>query len=357
VSTSPSPAVIPALDGVRGLAIASVMWFHLAPRQAPGGWMGMSVFFPLSGFLVTRVMLQQRARTGRVDVAGFYGRRARRLLPALYVLLIVVLAWSAVSGRWTTDDLRAALSAVFYVNNWWQLHHTVDYWALFRSGASPFEHLWSLSVEEQFYLVWPLLAWVATATRRPHRNLAVVAATLSLAGCALGVWLGHRGVSMTGIYYHTVVRGGELMAGAALAVVIAAKPALLAHRRAWLEGMAMATLGGMVIVWCRLDASAAHFVARGGMFVTGIGTCIIIAAALAPGILTDWLSCRPLRWLGTRCYGLYLWHWPVVVLVNERSIDLHGSLLLVVRLALTLAATVPSFWWVEQRFRPRRPST
>ena len=145
---------VPALDGIRGLAILSVVWFHFLPGQMPGGWMGMSIFFPLSGFLVTRLLLDG-IEQHHVDVLAFWERRARRLLPALWVMLAITSMLVVVHRRWGSTDTGATLSSLLGVNNWWQISHSVDYWAALRSGASPFEHLWSLSVEMQFYLVLP----------------------------------------------------------------------------------------------------------------------------------------------------------------------------------------------------------
>lgn len=345
---------VPALDGVRALAIVAVMAFHFAPDAVPGGWMGMSIFFPLSGFLVTRMLLRDRAVAGRVRLRRFWGRRARRLLPALFVMLAITSALVVLRDGWSRSDTGAVVSAVFYVNNWWQLAQSVDYWAAFSGAESPFEHLWSLSVEEQFYLVWPLLmALVTWRAKRPLRAVALSAVAISLLGAAWGWWLGAGDRSVTAIYYHTGVRAGELLAGAALAVAHHTRP------HWWRTAGVLQLTAGVVVaidvvLWLQLDRAAESFVAHGGMFVVGIGTCVLIAVALVDGTTSTVLSTPVLVWLGTRCYGLYLWHWPVTVFVDERSTGWSGLPLTLLRIALTLAATVLSWWWVEMPWR-RRP--
>jgi peptidoglycan/LPS O-acetylase OafA/YrhL len=354
--TSPTRAdgTLLALDGVRALAIVAVVAFHFAPGAVPGGWMGMSIFFPLSGFLVTRMLLRDREASGRVRLGRFWERRARRLLPALFVMLAVTSALVVVRDGWSADDTGAVLSAVFYVNNWWQLAQSIDYWAAFSGAASPFEHLWSLSVEEQFYLVWPpVIALMVWRARRPLRAVGLAALTIALAGAAWGLWLGAAGRSMTAIYYHTGVRAGELLAGAALAVAHHARPG-------WFRPSTLLQVAAGVVLaidlglWLRLDAGADDLVAHGGMFLVGLGTCVVIAASLTGGSVGEALSVPVVVWLGTRCYGLYLWHWPVAVFVDERSAGVDGLLLALLRVAITLAATVLSWWWVETPWR-RRP--
>lgn len=353
-STTRPDGTLPALDGVRALAIVAVVAFHFAPDAVPGGWMGMSIFFPLSGFLVTRMLLRDREASGRVRLRRFWERRARRLLPALFVMLVATSAMVVLRDGWSADDTGAVLSAVFYVNNWWQLAQSVDYWAAFSGAASPFEHLWSLSVEEQFYLLWPLvISLVVWRAGRPIRAVGAAAVAIALAGCAWGLWLGDAGRSMTAIYYHTGVRAGELLAGAALAVLHHARSGWF-RPSTMLQVAAGAVLAVDLGLWLRLDAGADDLVARGGMFLVGLGTCVVIAASLTGGSVGDALSVPVVVWLGTRCYGLYLWHWPVAVFVDERSTGLDGVALGFLRVAITLAATVLSWWWVETPWRRRR---
>src|SRR5581483_186633 len=232
--TEPRVHLVPALDGVRGVAVGLVVLFHLRPDLLPGGWVGMSIFFSLSGFLITRLLLTEVQRDGTVSLRRFWIRRARRLLPALYALLAAVAVVLVVHGTWTARVRGATWSSLLYVNNWWQLHHATDYWAQFDTTRPPFEHLWSLSVEEQFYVAWPLVVFAATRwARRPLAAIGVAATVITVWGVAFGLAMAHFGWGgMTAQYYNTFVRAAELLAGGLLAVVLAARPDLWSTARA-----------------------------------------------------------------------------------------------------------------------------
>jgi peptidoglycan/LPS O-acetylase OafA/YrhL len=346
---------IPGLDGIRGLAILLVLVFHLRPDVLPGGWIGMSVFFPLSGFLITGLLISAIGRNGRVGLRTFWFRRARRLFPALYVVLATIAVVLVIGGAWTSAHRGATLSSVLYVNNWWQIAHSTDYWAQFGATRSPFEHLWSLSVEEQFYIVWPVLvAVIARWSRRPVRMALITAAFLTVAAGAYGVVIGNLGdKGMTAIYYNTFVRGGELLAGSLLALWLAS------NRRALTSPTArrVLDLASPVLLLCIvlgavvLDDTSNQFVADGGMFVAGLVTVVIIAAVVRGARLGAVLGLSPIRWMGTRCYSLYLWHWPIIVLVTTQNSGLRGWNLTLLQSALIVAATVLTFWLVEEPIR------
>lgn len=345
-----------ALDGIRGVAVGLVVWLHLRAEQMPGGWVGMSVFFPLSGFLMTRLILNERQHSGgNVSLGRFWRRRARRLLPAHYVMLAIVAALLIAGGTWASNDGGAVVSSLLYSNNWWQLSHSVDYWSQFSSRLSPFEHLWSLSVEEQFYVLWPMIAVVVLRTaRRPLRTLWIVSCVLAAVGAAYGLALARfRWDGTTAIYYNTGVRGGELLAGSALAVLFAARPMIWssARARSALDIAAAVCLAGIGYTALTLSASASRFIADGGMFVAGLATTVIIASAMRGGAVETLLSRSPLRWLGTRCYSLYLWHWPIIALATRESTGLHGWWLTALQLVLMSATTVLSYWLVEEPIR------
>ena len=354
----PNPAHIRALDGIRGVAVVFVIWFHFRRSELPGGWIGMSIFFPLSGFLITRQLVIERLRSGRISVSRFWVRRARRLLPALYVVLALVGLIVLVGDRPAGGLVGDSVSSLLYVNNWWQLRHTVAYWQQFSGRASPLEHLWSLSVEEQFYIVWPIVViGVLRIFRGSLAALKVVLACGCLAGAFYGVILSrHGGADITPVYYNTFVRTAELAAGSLLAVIMVTRKRRspsTTRARLGLEIIAVGCLIALTFLALTLDRGTTGFVSNGGMFAAGLATCVLIAAAHQNGPVARTLSRAPLAWSGTRCYSLYLWHWPVFVFMTHRDTGLTGWWLTAVQVIVTVSAAVLSYWLIELPFRSR----
>jgi peptidoglycan/LPS O-acetylase OafA/YrhL len=312
------------LDGLRGFALLLVLWFHFRGGEMPGGWVGICVFFPLSGFLITRLLVRELGSTERVDLKAFWSRRARRLMPALIAMLAVMPAIAWASGFSAGSVFGAVGSTLAYANNWWQLSESTDYWAQFHGEVQPFEHLWSLSVEEQFYVVWPIIVFgVWKLARRPHRAL-------------LGL---------------CVVVG----VGAAIAVIVSAKPHLLPRGRAGRFADVAGWIGlGIVLTTAIVLDDSPTFIDRGGMFLVSLAGCASIIGCLTGGSLARALEWPVVKWLGTRSYGLYLWHWPIFVVVTEESVGLSGWWLTGVHASLTVACAVLSHWLVEERWRAKR---
>jgi peptidoglycan/LPS O-acetylase OafA/YrhL len=342
-----------ALDGIRGFAVASVVWFHFRPTDVPGGWTAICIFFPLSGFLITRLVVQELMGTRGLALKKFWIRRARRLLPAMFATLLAITPIAVLLGHGWDHARGAVWSTILYINNWWQLGQHVDYWAQLEGHVSPFEHLWSLSVEEQFYVAWPLIVLgVWMVSKRPLRNLLITCCTLMTAGVAIGFARAAADAEVTVIYYDTMVRSAEILAGATLAVVLAARPQWFSSERGIRTCNAvgwcgLATLVGLSLI---LGTKPNGFIESGGMFLTSIAACATIAGCLVRQSLATALSGRLLTWLGTRSYGIYLFHWPIFVFVNEETVGLEGWSLTGMHVALTVAAAVLSYYLVEQRW-------
>ncbi len=350
---------LPGLDGLRALAIIGVLLYHSGVDWVPGGFLGVDVFFVLSGFLITSLILEEYDRSGRVDFRRFYIRRARRLLPAVFIMLIAVGIAVLLFYRDALSAFREdALATLLYLNNWWYI--VVDQSYFESMGRPPLlKHLWSLSVEEQFYLIWPAVALVLVRRggRPLVRRVAIVIALLSTAWMA---YLAIRGgypldADPSRAYFGTDSHIMGLLVGAALATIW--RPGRLSTT---IPRSAQALVTGIGIAMIATIAGFYLFVGeftpwlyRGGFLALSIFTAVLIAAATHPASpLGALLGVGVLRYLGRRSYGIYLWHWPIFM-VTRPGIDVPWSepVAFVVRIAVTLAIAEISYQLVEMPIR------
>jgi peptidoglycan/LPS O-acetylase OafA/YrhL len=349
----------PALDGIRAVAVLAVIGYHFDYTWLKGGFLGVDIFFVLSGYLITSLLLAEHTRSGTINLVAFWYRRAKRLLPALFVVLVVVAFWIGANASpfelpMRRDDLFWTL---FYGANWHFIASGQDYFAQFAS-ASPLRHTWSLAIEEQFYLAWPIL--IATALWLGRRRPAVVA-TLCIVGIAastLAMALLYDPGDPSRAYYGTDARAHQLLVGALLAVLVrqySGRRLLKAAAR----GATIVTVVGAVV----LIAAFALLSDTDSLYYSGLSLVLALTAALVvwgvetvpSGPIARVISLRPFAWIGQISYGLYLWHWPVILAVTSASgpfrllsgsIGLNGE-----RLVLTFAAATASFYLVEQPIR------
>ena len=350
---------LPGLDGLRALAVLAVVAYHLNLGWAQGGLLGVGIFFTLSGYLITDLLLTQYDRTGRLQLADFWLRRARRLLPALFVMLTVVVAWVTLLDRSQLPAIRGAVAAsVGYVSNWWLIAQHSSYFARF-SPPSPLGHLWSLAVEEQFYLIWPWLLWFGlrwfgrrggTGTRP---RLAAATLLLAAASAVAMAMFYHPGYDPTRVYDGTDTRAFGLLIGAALAFVWPSnrlRSDVADGARRILDGAGIAGLTVIfVLIWRTSEYS--EFLYHGGMVLLSVATALVVGAAASPASRVGVaLGCRPLRWIGVRSYGIYLWHFPIIVLTTPadgRETFVRGTL----QVAATVAVAAVSWRFIEEPVR------
>jgi peptidoglycan/LPS O-acetylase OafA/YrhL len=354
-----SQRYMPGLDGLRAIAVLAVIAYHVGLGWAPGGLLGVGVFFTLSGYLITDLLLSQYQSSGRLDLVGFWRRRARRLLPALFVMLAVVAGWVALRQRGQLPALRGAMAAAAgYVSNWWLIAQNSSYFARF-GPPSPLGHLWSLAVEEQFYLIWPWLLWFGlrcTARRSDRsRRALLMAASLVLAAASAGAMIAlyHPGYDPTRVYDGTDTRAFALLIGAALAFACPSNSmsaAISARRRRLLDGAGTAGLLAVgVLIWRTTQYSP--FLYRGGMVALSVATAAVVLAVASPVTrLGRVLGRQPLRWLGVRSYGIYLWHFPIIVLTTP-ALGPPSLARAAVQVAASIAAAALSWRFIEEPIR------
>ena len=348
----------PALDGIRGAAVGAVLLFHGGFAWARGGYLGVSTFFTLSGFLITSLLIAERTSTGRVRLTAFWARRLRRLFPAsAFTLAGISLSALVVDQAWERSLRGDVLAALAQVANWRFLFDDRSYAELFAS-PSPVLHFWSLAIEEQFYWAFPLLAAgvfaVGTGSLRVFGGvLAALLAGSALLTLALG-----SGES-TAIYYATPVRMGEILMGALLAVVVARglPGGDLVRRLAAVAGVG--ALAASVWAWWNIGQDSPKLY-EGGLLVYALVSAALVLSATVPGPIRSLLSVEPLRLLGVISYGVYLVHWPIFLLLDRGRTGLDGKVLFAARLAVTLAVATASYVVVERPirsgWRPRRPA-
>ena len=343
----------PALDGLRAIAVVAVVLYHLQYHWMQGGFLGVDMFFALSGYLITSLLLEEWDRSLGISLGSFWSRRGRRLLPALFLVLGAVAVFAAL--RLPHDELGRirgdGLAALAYVANWRLVITRQSYFDLF-SQVSPLRHLWSLAIEEQFYLVWPLIVMLCLRIGRGSRRLlAVVCASGIIASvAAMAFFYDARDPSRA--YYGTDTRAHTLLVGASLALLLRSRKrsARLASRVAIMAGplAAVACAAAFVLV---PEGSSRFY--QGGSLTFACATAAVVAAAVHDerSRLRRLLSREPLGWIGRRSYGIYLWHWPVIIFVTADRTGLHGIALDGVRVGIIAAAAAASFALVEQPIR------
>ena len=335
---------LPGLDGMRALAVVAVMVYHANADWLPGGYLGVEVFFVISGYLITLLLIAEKERTSTVDMKHFWFRRARRLLPALFTLLIAITIWTSLFDREALGKLRGdVIAALLYVSNWYQIWTGAGYTA--ANEFAPLRHLWSLAVEEQFYVVWPLVMFVLLKGGSRH----VAGLSRWLVGAAVFITLVVAFVYTSGpigtpevtpdaywsiagreiskfdwSYLGTFSRASGLLLGAAFAMVWRPVAVMRGPLRTKGHLLDLVALVGLLILsamvwwmWLISPSGGNPFLFRGGFLLCAIGTLMMVAAVTHERAATSRvLSIPVLLWIGTRSYGLYLYHWPIYQIIR-----------------------------------------
>ena len=348
----------PALDGLRALAVLSVMIYHGFIGWGRGGFLGVDLFFVLSGYLITTLMLLERESTGSISLGAFWYRRAKRLLPALFLVLGWVAIYAAIYAE--PEQLhslrRDALATLAYVANWNFIASGQSYFDAF-STPSPLRHMWSLAIEEQWYLLWPIAAGFGLRWFGPRRRVwPIVLVSLAVASAVAQAALAQGATDTSRAYYGTDVRAHALLLGAAMAFV------MFRHRDSkgrlgvdhhWVQVVGWLGGAGLAAFFVLVDDTD-RWMYNGGFFLAAIASAAIIAGTVTEGphhVLRQLLALPPFPLIGRLSYGLYLWHWPLYVFLTPDRTGLEGYELFGVRVAASFAAAGASYVWMEQPLR------
>lgn len=347
---------IPGLDGLRAFAVLAVIAYHLNMSWADGGFIGVDIFFVLSGYLITSIILPAYGNDISLTFRDFWVRRIRRLLPAATIMIFATVIWVALFNRELMHTVRGdAISSLLYVSNWWFIFHDLSYFDSFGS-PSPLKNLWSLAIEEQFYFIWPIILLLGIYIFKKRERLA--AAVVLCALCS-AIWMSILyvpGGDPSRVYYGTDTRAFELLIGCALALVWPMKrlsgnrlPNSLKHA---LHGTELAAFALLMMSIYFVDEFS-PFLYHGGMLLISIIAAILIACVSHPSSFLGFaLSVKPLRWIGKRSYGIYLWHYPVIVLstpVQEIGNPVYWHV--AIKVAVTFILAELSYRFIEKPIR------
>lgn len=376
---------IPALDGIRALAVVAVIIYHLNPSLAPGGMQGVTVFFVLSGYLITSLLLVEFRDSGRIDFKRFWQRRLRRLVPAVLTVIIVTAALCTGFNHVMLTKMRPdIIPSALFINNWWQIFNHQSYFSAV-GDPSPLTHFWSLAIEMQFYLVWPV-ALLAVLRRRLSRKRIALAVLIVSAASALEMAMLYNPASdPSRVYYGTDTRAFSLLLGAFLALLpqadltgsalklISATPLPGIKRPSggerWTadssggEGatalpvfasdvIGLVGLVGMLLLMAFTDGYSA-FPYRGGILIASLCALMLVSACVQPGsLVAEAFSCRPLVWIGKRSYSIYLWHYPLLLLLNPaHDVTSKPWWAYALQVALVIAVSETCYRFIETPFR------
>ncbi|MGA8745507.1 MAG: acyltransferase family protein [Solirubrobacterales bacterium] len=348
---------MPGIDALRAIAVLAVFFYHSTVGWMPGGFLGVDVFFVISGYLITSLLLSEYRRGGHIRVGRFWLRRARRLLPAVGVFIAVTMLVAAIVEPNRIDSLRGdAIASLLYFANW---HFVFSHQSYFEQFQTPslFRHLWSLSVEEQFYLFWPLV-FAAGMSVLGRRRLIFGVIAGALGSVALAWVLFHPGGDASRVYYGTDTHAVGLLAGVALALAWSPWGLRRGSPGRW-SGPLLDVAGVLALAYIVLSFLQVHdydlSLYHGGYLILAIATTVLIAVLAHPAARLGTLLARgPALWLGLRSYSFYLWHWPVLVLTPVVGIALSKGVLIPLQLAVVLILAELSYRYVELPFRGKR---
>lgn len=346
---------ITGLDGLRAIAVLAVIAYHLNFDWAAGGLLGVTVFFVLSGYLITDLLIAEFVTSDRINFKNFWIRRARRLLPAMFTMLIVVITWVTIFEQSMLDRLEEdTVAAILYVSNWWYIFQDLSYFESF-GPPSLLTHFWSLAVEEQFYILWPLVILLVLKMKVKEGSLFSIMLLGAIASAAAMTMLYEPGTDPSRVYYGTDTRVFSLLLGASLAVIWPSRKlstSLPSEIRWKLDFVGLFALAFIFYMFWSTDQYQ-DFLYQGGMVAMSVASMLVVAVIVHPSSkMNTVLSFKPLRWIGVRSYGIYLWHFPVIVLTSPQwGADAPSLVRTPLQLFLILTFASLSWTFIENPIR------
>lgn len=344
---------ITGFDGIRSLAVVGVILYHLLPTSMKGGYLGVPIFFVVSGYLITDLLRQEWEQDGKINIWQFYVRRMKRLYPGLAFLLITASAYITLFQRGLLNNLRGVVvSSLLYVNNWWQINNGLSYFDRF-ANESPFTHIWSLAVEAQNYLIWPVIFVLLMVFVRKRKWIFYTVLGTSVLSAILMMILYTPGGDPTRVYYGTDTRLFSIWMGSALAFVWPStrlKKNIPKQAKRILNLAGLISLLALILFFFFLDDHYS-FVYYGGMFLVSIFCVILVAVTAHPGASLDrWLTNPVFTWIGKRSYGIYLYQFPVMIFYEAKVSDIADHVLIhtVIEISLILIISELSYRYIER---------
>lgn len=342
------------LDGLRALAVISIIIYHLNPKWLSGGFLGVDTFFIISGYLITSILLHEYNHTGSIDLIQFWKKRIKRLLPAVLFLISVVLIYTLFFEPNIIKNVKQdALAALFYVSNWWYIFHDVSYFDSFK--IMPLKHLWSLAIEEQFYIVWPLLLLLLIRIKKLKKHFLLIIFICSIISVLAMIFIAHPNADNSRVYFGTDTRLQTLLLGVLLAYIwppFRLKDKIKLPLKITIESFGLVSIG-LLIIFIMTVSSNDNWFYFGGIYFISLCTLPAIASAVHPStLLSKILGNRIFLWIGQRSYSLYLWHYPVITFTNRHFVQGHIPFyIIIVEIILTLILAECSYRYVEVPFR------
>lgn len=345
---------MPGLDGLRAVAVIAIIIYHLNPRWLPGGFLGVDTFFVISGYLITSLLLREYYNTRTIDLKNFWIRRFRRLIPAVFFMIGVVITYVLIFESEIIRTVKEdGIAAFVYMSNWWYIIEDVSYFE--ASEPRPLMHLWSLAIEEQFYIIWPVILLVMVLKFNNYKHIMLAVFSMTLISLLWMMFLALPYEDNSRVYFGTDTRLQTLLLGVLLAFIwppFKLKRDIGRKIKLWIDSIGIGALMILTIFFITVDDSS-HWIYYGGLYLITLVTLLLIASSVHPSTVLPKILGNPLfLWIGTRSYSLYLWHYPIIVLINLNFVQGQVPFYIILfQILLTVLCAEISYRWIETPFR------